>query len=533
MDPVTYVLTLLLVIPFVGFLVTWAGGVSQKAAKWIALAFSLAELALATFVLLSFLTPAFDFLIGARAAERTGAGWVPLYYVERYPWVPQLGMNYILGVDGLSMPLLWLTPLLTTLGIVFQWDESHRPKEFFALLLLLEFSLSGVFLALDFVLFFVFWELVLIPMFFLIGIWGGPNRRYASLKFLIYTHVGSVIMLLSIFALYWSYSDTVNAAVYGASSRTFDMTAFLHGALRHVGPPAAQYLQLGTQIPIFAAFLFGFSVKLPSFPFHTWLPDAHVEAPTAGSVLLAGVLLKMGGYGIFRINFGMLPDAARDLWWLMAALGVTSMIYAAFVCLAQVDLKRLIAYSSVGHMGFVLLGASSLHILGAEGAIFQLFNHGLITAVLFMLAGSVKHSTGTRDIPELRGLGKAMPMFSFVLVVAFFASLGLPGFNSFWSEFMVFVGTYSGPTLEPWRRLVIIPLVSIVITAAYYVYTMQRVLFGEVPEKFKEVHDLPAYERVPYAVLLALILAVGIFPVTFLSMIDEFARQALPWLGGN
>ena len=531
----SFLLSLLLVIPFVGFIVTWVGGVNQKAAKWLALAFSLAATVLATILLASFLTPGLDCRGGPRVAElppNANDGYVPLYFVERYPWVPQLGMNYILGVDGLSVPLLWLTPFLTTLGIVFSWTEERRPKEFFALLLLLEFSLSGVFMALDFFLFFVFWELVLIPMFFLIGIWGGPNRRYASLKFLVYTHVGSVIMLLSIFGMYWAGSAELNAAIYGSSTRTFDMTVFLHGAIRHMGPPVASYLQIGAQVPIFIAFLFGFAVKLPSVPFHTWLPDAHVEAPTAGSVLLAGVLLKMGGYGIFRVNFGMLPDASRDLWWVMGILGIVSMVYAAFVCLAQVDLKRLIAYSSIGHMGFVLLGASSLHILGVEGAIFQLFNHGLITAVLFMLAGSVKHSTGTRNIPELRGLGKALPQFSFVLIVAFFASLGLPGFNSFWSEFMVFVGSYSGPTLEPWRRLVIVPLVSIVITAAYYVYTMQRVLFGEVPEKYKDAHDLPGHERLSYAVLLGLILAVGIFPVWWLSMIDEFARQVLPWLGG-
>jgi len=536
----SYVLTALLVVPFLGFLVTWALGRNATWAKLLALAFSLVETALATLLLLAFLQvrigelPLLGLLFGPGipAAPPSPGEYVNLYYFERYPWVPQLGMEYILGVDGLSMPLIWLTPLLTTLAIVFSWDEAHRPKEFFALLLLLEFSLTGVFVALDFFLFFVFWELVLIPMFFLIGIWGGPNRRYASLKFLVYTHVGSVIMLLSIFALYWSYSETVNEAVYGVASRTFDMTAFLHGALRHVGPSGLQYLSLATQIPIFVAFLFGFAVKLPSVPVHTWLPDAHVEAPTAGSVLLAGVLLKMGGYGIFRVNFGMLPDATADLWWLMAVLGTVSMVYAAFVCLAQTDLKRLIAYSSIGHMGFVLLGASSLHLFGVEGAIFQLFNHGLITAVLFMLAGSVKHGTGTRLIPELQGLGKAMPQFSFVLVIAFFASLGLPGLNSFWSEFMVFVGAYSGDPFGPWRRLILIPLISIVITAAYYVYTMQRVLFGELPETIKEAHDLPPYEKASYVVLLALIFAVGIFPVWILSMIHDYAVTALPWLGG-
>jgi NADH-quinone oxidoreductase subunit M len=228
----------------------------------------------------------------------------------------------------------------------------------------------------------------------------------------------------------------------------------------------------------------------------------------------------------------MLPDAARNLWWVLAVLGTVSMVYAAFVCLAQVDLKRLIAYSSIGHMGFVLLGASSLTVIGVEGAIFQLFNHGIITAILFMLAGSVKHSTGTRDIPSLQGLARVMPQFSFVLAIGFFASLGLPGLNSFWSEFMVFVGAYGSAGLLPDRRLILIPLVSIVVTAAYYVYTMQRILFGDPPETLQKAHDLLPWERIPYAVLVALVFLVGFFPVPFLGMIHAYTSSGLPWLGG-
>ncbi len=541
----SYVLSLVIALPFVGFLLTLGLGKSQRAARGIALAFSLVETGLVTLLLLAFLAPSLSIveaLLGPLIPEPTpllpGQGPLPprsveLYFVERYPWVPQLGISYIVGLDGLSLPLLWLTPLLTTLSIVFQWNESQRPALFYALLLFLEFSLSGVFLALDFFAFAVFWELVLLPMFFLIGIWGGPNRRYASLKFLLYTHVGFVIMLISIFALFWFYSETVNETVYGVvGQRTFDMTAFLHAAIRHMDQGAA-FLELGVQLPVFLGFLFAFLVKLPSVPFHTWLPDAHVEAPTAGSVLLAGVLLKMGGYGLFRINFGILPDAAQDLWWVLAIFGIVSMVYAAFVCLAQRDLKRLIAYSSVGHMGFVLLGAATLTTIGAVGAVFQLFNHGLITAVLFMLAGSVKHSTGTRDIPALRGLGRAMPQFSIVLIISFFASLGLPGLNSFWSEFMVFLGTYSAANFADMRRLVFIPLISIVVTAAYYLYTMQRILFGDLPKELGEPHDLPSYERVSYVVLVALIILVGIFPIPFLSLMDTYVRQSLPWLGGG
>ncbi len=529
----SYWLTLLLLIPFAGFLVTWALGATQKIAKWIALAFSLGQLVLLTLILVSF---QFDLssILGPRVSGLPLPGWTgePLSYFERAAWVPQAGLNYILGFDGLSVPLAWLTPLLTTLAIIFHWDEEHRPREFFALLLFLEMSLTGVFMALDFLLFLIFWELVLIPMFFLIGIWGGPNRRYAAMKFFVYTHVGYVVMLLAVFTLYWTYSAPANLAVTGVNASTFDMTVILQAARDHAVNPAMAYMPLLTQIPVMLAFLFGFIVKLPSFPFHTWLPDAHVEAPTGGSVLLAGVLLKMGGYGIFRIDLGMFPDAMRDLWWVVAALGIISMIYAAFVCLHQTDLKRLIAYSSVGHMGFVTLGAATLTAIGVEGGIFQMFNHGLITAVLFMLAGSVKHATGTRDIPKLQGLAKVMPQFSLILAIGFFASLGLPGLNSFWSEFMVFLGTYSSASMGATRALVLVPMASIVVTAAYYVYTMQRILFGEVPKGFEHVHDLMPWERFSYVVLVILIVAVGLLPFAFLSYIQTYTVRSLPWLLG-
>src|SRR3990170_4741149 len=459
-------LSLLLILPLAGFVATLAAGATLRRARTIALAFSFADTVVAGALLVAFLGTWLDPLLGPRAPYGTPAGTFPVYFVERYAWVPPLGMNVILGVDGLSVPLIFLTPLLTTLAIVFSFKKEERPRQFFALLLLLEFSISGVFLSLDFFLFFVFWELVLIPMFFLIGIWGGPNRQYASIKFLIYTHVGSVIMLLSIFAMYL----VATPALFPGERSTFSMIRILDGMSGT--PPAA--LGMAFQAPVFAAFFFGFLVKLPSFPFHTWLPDAHVEAPTAGSVILAGLLLKMGGYGIFRVALPMLPKAAADLWWVMAAFGVVSMIYASLVCLRQVDLKKLIAYSSIGHMGFVLLGASTLTTVGIAGGIFQLFNHGIITAALFMLAGTVKHSTGTRDIPKLRGLGQQMPLFSAVLMISFFASLGLPGLNSFVSEFMVFNGTYAGAPLEPYRALVLVPLLAIVVTGAYYVWTSTR-----------------------------------------------------------
>ena len=526
----SFILSLLLIIPLAGFAAVLAAGTTQRRARTIALAFSVADLVVATVLLFSFLGTWLDPILGARTPYASPRGPFPLYYLERYAWVPPLGMNYILGVDGLSTPLVFLTPLLTTLAIVFSWDKDVRPRQFFALLILMEFSISGVFMALDFFLFAVFWEIVLIPMFFLIGIWGGPNKQYAAIKFFVYTHVGFVIMLLSIFALYWNASAGLNQAVYGQPGQTFDMTVLLIGAT--LGNTYLGIVPLALQIPVFVAFFFGFGVKLPMVPFHTWLPDAHVEAPTAGSVILAGLMLKMGGYGVFRIGLGMLPAAAKDLWWVLAVFGIVSMVYASFVCLAQTDLKRLIAYSSIGHMGFVLLGASSLNSIGIAGGIFQLFNHGLITAVLFMLAGTIKHVAGTRDIPVLTGLGQRMPQFSFVLVVAFLASIGLPGLNSFWSEFLVFTGFYSGAALEPWRKLIVIPLISIAVTAAYYLWTLHKVVMGEPNPNLGGLHDLNRHERISYAVLLALIIFVGLFPLPFLGMTSDYSGFLAGLVGG-
>lgn len=267
---------------------------------------------------------------------------------------------------------------------------------------------------------------------------------------------------------------------------------------------------------------------MPMVPFHTWLPDAHVEAPTAGSVILAGLLLKMGGYGLFRVAFGMLPTAALELWWLVAVFGIVSMLYAAFVCLAQVDLKRLIAYSSVSHMGFVLLGASSITTIGIAGGIFQMFNHGLITAVLFMLAGAVKHGTGTRDIPILTGLGNRMPLFSFVLIVGFFASLGLPGLNGFVSEFMVFVGSY-----EILKKLILIPLLSVVVTGAYYLWTLHKVVLGSFNEALGKVSDLKMEEAIPMGILLALIIFFGLYPTPLVDVIRPPSEQLLTLVRGG
>ncbi|TET90372.1 MAG: NADH-quinone oxidoreductase subunit M [Methanomassiliicoccales archaeon] len=501
-------LSLMILVPLVGTIVSFLLPRESTKAKWVCLIAALISLVISFIVTFAYV---WSWPMGLQLDP---SGSFAAY--EKADWIPTLGMSYVLGVDGLSLPLIVLTHLLVALGIVFSWKETDRPKEFFGLLLLMDLSITGVFMSLDLFLFFIFWELVLIPMYFLIGIWGGPNKHYAAIKFLIYTHVGSVIMLLGIFALYFWAGPAL------AVGNTFNLVELANAA--KLDPT---YLGMAFQAPVFVAFFFGFGVKMPMVPFHTWLPDAHVEAPTAGSVVLAGLLLKMGGYGLFRLGLTMFPLAAREMWWLLATFGVVSMVYAAFVCLAQTDLKRLIAYSSISHMGFVLLGASSTLTIGIAGGIFQMFNHGLITAVLFMLAGVAKRSCHTRDISKLTGLVQKMPLFSFILMVSFFASLGLPGLNGFVSEFMVFAGSY-----ESFGRYLIIPLLAIIITGAYYIWTMHKMVFGDFNTALGKIRDLTREEALPLFILLAFIIFFGLYPAPVIGLIEPYAAGLSSLLGG-
>ena len=430
-----------------------------------------------------------------------------MQFVESYDWVPAIGVKYTVGVDGIGLPLILLSTIVTVLVVLYSWGEKKRPNQFFALLLLNEVGVLGVFAALDFFLFYIFWEVVLIPMFFLVGIWGGPRKDYAAIKFFIYTHVASLIMLLSIFALYFSYRTPEGL-------RTFDMLTLLAATGDStIFSPMALNL-------IFFGLLFGFLVKMPAVPFHTWLPDAHVEAPTAGSVLLAALLLKMGGYGLFRIIMPILPNVSPNYITLMAVIGVVSIVYGAFLALSQKDLKKMVAYSSVSHMGYVLLGAGALSILSVQGAMFQQFSHGLITCVLFMSAGTIQHIAGTRIISELGGLADRMPQFSVLMLAGFMASLGLPGMCGFVAEVSVLAGAYENLPVY----VLITIFGGIVVTAGYHLWAMQKVMFGPILKKYLDLKDPHSYEILSMGILILLIIYFGVQPATITDIMGVAAE---------
>ena len=424
---------------------------------------------------------------------------VGVQFEETRLWIPQFNVFYHLGLDGLSLPMVLLTALLGFLACIASWSVTARVKEYFVLYLLLEIGMLGTFLSLDLFLFYVFWEVVLVPMYFLIGIWGGGRREYSAFKFFVYTLAGSLAMLLGILALYFRTHtlDLVQLAVLG---HTFDL----------------RFQQI-----LFVAFFLGFAIKVPVFPFHTWLPDAHVDAPTPISVLLAGVLLKMGGYGFFRISYPVFPDGAQYFGLAMAILGTINIVYGAFVAMAQTDFKRLVAYSSVSHMGFVLLGLSSLTPEGLNGASLQMVSHGLITGGMFLLVGVLYDRTHTRQLDAFGGLGATLPVYAAFLTFFSLASLGLPGLSGFVSEFLALVGTFGVHGIPT-----VIALIGIVATAAYMLTAIQRVLLGPMPEQWKALTDMNRRELVTLVPLLLLILLVGVYPLTVLRLQDH-SIQAL------
>jgi NADH-quinone oxidoreductase subunit M len=465
-------------LPAVGALFTVLFGRGTHARGW-ALAFSGFALVAATALYLRY-----DLRAGGMQFEST------------VTWIPQIGSSLHIGVDGVSLPLVFLNCFLTFLVVVISWNLDLRPQLYFALILLLQTAVTGVFVSLDLFVFFLFWELELAPMYLLIGIWGGPRREYSAMKFIIYTVTGSAFMLVGILALY-----------FYTGAGTFDLLRIADGA---------RALPIAAQILFFILLYLGFAVKVPIFPFHTWLPDAHVEAPTPVSVLLAGVLLKMGGYGLIRLCMTILPEAAQQLAPLLVGLAVVNVLYGAALALAQIDgdLKKMIANSSISHMGYVVLGLAALTSTGIEGAVMQMFTHGTITALLFMMVGLVYDRTHTRQIPDMGGLAARMPFIAASFVIAGLASLGLPGMNGFVGEFLVFIGSY---------RVLPIPTIlaafAIVVTAGYITWMLLKVFFGPLSQRWQHLGDASPREIFAVSALVAVIIVTGVFPSAVVDMI--------------
>src|ERR1700720_3690766 len=427
-------------------------------------------------------------------------------FLERAPWIPSVGAEYFLGVDGFSTLLILLTTMMGFIAVLSSWTAiTERVKEYYIFMLVLQTGMLGAFMALDFLLFFLFWEVMLVPMYFLIGIWGSANRLYSAIKFFLYTLVGSVVMLLGILALYF-YNHTLTG-VY-----TFDITQF-----HRLNIP------FELQWWIFLAFFLGFAVKVPMFPFHTWLPDAHTDAPTAGSVILAAVMLKMGTYGFLRFSLPILPQATRTFVPMMVVLSIIGIVYGALVALAQKDWKRLVAFSSVSHMAMVMLGMFALNPVGLTGSIVQQLNHGISTGALFLIVGIVYERRHTREISEYGGLSKVMPVFAAIFLIMTMSSIGLPALNGFIGEILILQGVFVAN--KTWAAFA---GSGIVLGAAYMLYLYQRTMFGKIENpKNEHLFDLSHREFATFVPLLILAVWMGLYPAPFLRRLDTSVQHVI------
>jgi NADH-quinone oxidoreductase subunit M len=427
-------------------------------------------------------------------------------FVERAAWIPSVGADYFLGVDGFSVLLILLTTLMGIIAVLSSWTAiTERVKEYYIFLLVLQTGMLGAFMALDFLLFFLFWEVMLVPMYFLIGIWGSDRRLYSAIKFFLYTLVGSVVMLLGILALYFNYYAATG--VY-----TFDITRF-----------QAHNFPTGLQWWVFLAFFLGFAIKVPMFPFHTWLPDAHTDAPTAASVILAAVLLKMGTYGFIRFSLPILPEGTRAFVPMMVTLSIIGIVYGALVAMAQRDWKRLVAYSSVSHMAMVMLGMFALNPVGITGSIVQQLNHGISTGALFLIVGIVYERRHTREISEYGGLSTVMPVYAAVFLLMTMSSIGLPALNGFIGELLILQGVFA--VNRAWAG---VAAAGIVLGAAYMLWLYQRTMFGKVDNpKNEHLLDLGVREFATFAPLIALAVWIGLYPSPFLRRLDTSVARVV------
>lgn len=481
-----HLLTILILLPFAGALAlvaySFAPPRRDEHYRWIALVTTVAT-----------------FVVSLLLLREVGGNGAAFRFEDSVNWIGSIGARYHVAVDGVSLWLVLLTTLLMPIAMLSSWNATtKRPLAYYAFLLILESAMIGVFVSLDLLLFYLFFEASLVPMFFLIGIWGGDRRIYAAIKFFIYTAVGSLLMLVGIISLYFIYN-------------TFDYPTLLQAISANPLAPRAE-------LALFAAFALAFCIKVPLFPLHTWLPDAHTEAPTAGSVILAGVLLKMGTYGLLRFNLALFPDASRRAAWLIITLAVIGIIYGALVAMVQPDVKRLVAYSSVSHMGFVVLGLFSFTDLGMQGALYQMLNHGVSTGALFLFVGFIYERRHTRLISEFGGLAKPMPWYATLFVIASLSSIGLPFLNGFVGEFFILIGTWTSTAVShPWVTAML-AATGVIWAAVYMLWMLQRVLFGEVtnPEN-ASLSDLNSREIGLVLPLMLLMLFMGVYPRVFLD----------------
>jgi NADH-quinone oxidoreductase subunit M len=448
-----------------------------------------------------------------------------MQFVAEHDWISVIKSSYFIGIDGISLPLYLLSMVITVLVMIYSWDHvpsPGNPKAFFILMLILQTGMAGTFIARDLILFFVFFELVLLPMYFMIGVWGGENRQYASLKFFLYTMFGSALMLVAFLALFFK-----------TGAESFSIPFLIEQGMN---------IPRTTQIWIFAGMFVGFAVKVPMFPFHTWLPDAHTQAPTQGSVILAAVLLKLGTYGFVRIAIPVLPEAAKAWAPYIGGLAVIGIIYGSFGCLAQTDMKRLIAFSSVAHMGFVMLGISTLTSFGMNAAMFGMVAHGLITGMLFFVAGSVKERYHTLEIKRISGMLLQMPKLGWILGFCAMASLGLPGLAGFWGEFPAILSAYQpapGLSVNVFRTYMVIAAVGTVFAAGYLLWLFQRIAFGEPTAEFaaghghdEDIHDVNKFEWIAWTPLLIAIVVFGVYPQLMFKVLDPAVGVTLKAFGG-